>query len=153
MIFGGAFDAKNCRKAFEEQKRKLIEQGFVSKNAFDVSEGLEACLVTRPKIGKGIFTGKNGAFLIGEAAGFISPSSFEGISYALYSGEILAEAFNRNFDKKRSGVLADYRRKATKLKAKIYLRCLKRPFMYGRVLRSMVMKSGLTAIKIKNSPK
>jgi flavin-dependent dehydrogenase len=33
---------------------------------------------------------KDNAFLIGEAAGFISASSLEGISYALDSAEILA---------------------------------------------------------------
>lgn len=149
MIFGGAFDMKNCREAFEKQKEKLISQGFVDKNAFDLPQKTEACLVSRPKLGKGIYTGKGGAFLIGEAAGFISPSSFEGISYALSSGEALAEAFNRNPSEKASRIFSHYRKKAAKLKFKINLRCVKRPFMYNRLLRSAVMKSGLTAIKIK----
>lgn len=39
--------------------------------------------------------GQNNAFLIGEAAGFISASSLEGISYALDSAELLSQILNR----------------------------------------------------------
>jgi flavin-dependent dehydrogenase len=45
MIFGGAFDIKNCREAFEEQKKKLVAQGFVDEKAFDDPQKTEACLV------------------------------------------------------------------------------------------------------------
>ncbi len=149
MIFGGAFDMKNCREAFEKQKEKLIAQGFVDKNAFDLPQKTEACLVSRPKFGRGIYTGNEGAFLIGEAAGFISPSSFEGISYALSSGEALAEAFNKYAPDRTAKIQRRYNQKTRKLKSKVSLRCLKRPFMYNGILRTLVMKSGLTAIKIK----
>ena len=145
MIFGGAFDIKNCREAFEEQKRKLIEQGFVKAEELAIPEKTEACLVSRPKLGGGIFHGSKNAFLLGEAAGFISPSSFEGISYALYSGEALADAFNESPD----NILRSYRKKTRNLTVKIRLRCIKRPFMYHKLLRSAIMKSGVTSIKIK----
>lgn len=149
MIFGGAFDIKNCRDAFEKQKEKLISQGFVDKDIFDLPQKTEACLVSRPKLGGGIFTGNHGAFLLGEAAGFISPSSFEGISYALSSGEALADAFNKYDVNSPRKIGRNYRKNTRKLKRKINLRCIKRPFMYNGLLRSLVMKSGLTAIKIK----
>lgn len=150
MIFGGAFDSKGCREAFEQQKRKLIEQGYVDKGAFDSPQRTEACLVSRPKLADGIYTGCNGAFLLGEAAGFISPSSFEGISYALYSGEALADAFNKLGSDRSPKIHNFYLRKTLKLKIKILLRCIKRPFMYNKHLRKLVMKSGLTSIKMKN---
>lgn len=151
LIFGGAFDIQNCREAFDLQKKKLIEGGFVSADVFKEPIKTEACLVSRPKLQGGICRGNNGAFLIGEAAGFISPSSFEGISYALYSGEALADAFNACSPVKPSIIMRHYKRKTLKLSLKVKIRCIKRPFMYGRILRSAVMKSGITAINIKSS--
>lgn len=151
LIFGGAFDSKNCREAFEEQKKKLVDGGFVDSNAFSDPVRTEACLVSRPRLSGGIFRGKSGAFLLGEAAGFISPSSFEGISYALFSGEMLADAFNRYSAEKVETIHRYYKRKTRKLKAKVAMRCIKRPFMYNKLLRKLVMKSGLTSIKIKTS--
>ena len=150
LIFGGAFDIKNCREAFEEQKKKLVANGFVDSEVFSAPKKTEACLVSRPKLKGGIFRGKGRSFLIGEAAGFISPSSFEGISYALHSGEALADAFNSCSADKAKKIMQRYRKKTAKLSTKIKMRCLKRPFMYGRVLRAAVMKSGITSIKIKN---
>ena len=146
IVFGGAFDKQNCRWAFEEQKRKLVSLGFVSEKTFEEPVKTEACLVARPKIGKGIFMGADGAFLIGEAAGLISPSSFEGISFALSSAEILAGIMNDCDD--RSKMIKKYKARATRLKIKIYLRVLKRPFMYNKILRRAVMKSGVQSMKV-----
>ena len=146
MIFGGAFDKANARDAFEAQKRKLVSLGAVEADAFDDPKKTEACLVCRPRINKGTFLGDDGVILIGEAAGFISPSSFEGISYALESSEALAEAFNT---KNGGAILRTYKRKCARLSCKIKIKCLKRPFMYNKILRTLVMKSGLSAIKLK----
>ena len=148
IVFGGAFEKQGSREAFETQKRKLVEQGFVPAKLFEEPIKTEACLVNRPKIGKGIFMGKGGAFLVGEAAGLISPSSFEGISFALSSGEILARTMNEfeSADKMHR----KYKKRTHKLKIKAYIRVLKRPFMYGKILRHLVMKSGLQAIKLDN---
>ena len=146
IVFGGAFDKQNCREAFEEQKNKLVSLGFVSAKIFEEPVKTEACLVTRPKIGKGIFMGADGAFLVGESAGLISPSSFEGISFALSSGEILADIMNNcdSYDK----ILKKYKLRTAKLKIKIYLRAVKRPFMYNQFLRRTVMKSGVQSMKV-----
>ncbi len=145
LVFGGAFDIKNSRVAFEAQKRKLIELGVVSESVFASPKKIEACLVSRPKIGNGIFLGEDRAFLIGEAAGFISPSSFEGISYAMLSAEMLATAFNAENSPEK--IIKKYRKSALKLKFKVIVKCIKRPFMYNRFLRRMIMKSSVTAIK------
>lgn len=144
MILGGAFESKNCRKAFERQKEKLVEKGFVPQGVFDSPIKTEACQVVRPHLDYGIFQGEEHAFLIGEAAGFISASSLEGISFALASGESLAKAFSRE-----KNILKNYKKGTRKLKVKTWLKCVKRPFMYQPLLRNLVMKSGITSIKVK----
>ncbi|MBE6607231.1 MAG: FAD-binding protein [Ruminococcaceae bacterium] len=145
MVFGGAFDIKNSREAFEAQKEKLVKLGVVPESVFLAPKKIEACLVSRPKIRSGIFLGDDRAFLIGEAAGFISPSSFEGISYALLSAEMLASSMNVGDSPEK--IKKKYRKSALKLRFKVIIKCVKRPFMYNRFLRRTVMKSGVTAIK------
>ena len=143
LVLGGAFAPRGCRTAFEEQKRKLVERGIVPAHIFDHPIRTEACSVSRPHLNKGIFHGADGAYLVGEAAGFISPSSFEGISYALASGEALASAFNERQD--ASAILRAYRRKTIPLHLKVMSKCLKRPPMYLPFLRKIILKTGLGA--------
>lgn len=91
IAFGGAFAPKGARENFEEQKRLLRERyGFPLAQALRT----EACAVYRPRRRRDLYMGRAGAYLLGEAAGLISPSSFEGISYALKSGAALADAAN-----------------------------------------------------------
>lgn len=91
IAFGGAFAPKGARENFEEQKRLLRERyGFPLTQALRT----EACAVYRPRRRRDLYMGRAGAYLLGEAAGLISPSSFEGISYALKSGAALADAAN-----------------------------------------------------------
>lgn len=88
FIFGGAFAPRSCREMFDRQKQRLQERF-----AFVFGEPLktEACMVLRPSHPGDVSLGRDGAFLIGEAAGFISTSSFEGISFAMDSARLLAE--------------------------------------------------------------
>lgn len=147
LVFGGAFEPKGCRQMFEEQKRKLVEKGIISEKVVAEPIRTEACQVVRPHFFKGICRGEGKAFLIGEAAGFISPSSLEGISFALTSGEYLAEAFGEKVG--GDGILQYYKKKTNALCLKVKSKCVKRPFMYHPVLRTMVLKSGIRAMKIK----
>ncbi len=147
LVFGGAFENQNPRAAFEEQKRKLVSNGIVSEKIFRNPIKTQACTVLRPKISGGIFLGANGAFLIGEAAGFISPSSLEGISYALASAEALFAAFSRGENAHQA--LRIYKRKTLKLRLKISAKCVKRPFMYQPLLRRLILGCGVGSIKIK----
>lgn len=80
-------------------------------------------------------------FLIGEAAGFVSPSSLEGISYAIKSGEALANALGCKAPHK------SYRLLTAKIRARLMLKTLKCPFMYYPPLRRFVMKSGIMSAK------
>lgn len=146
LVFGGAFATQGSKEAFERQKQKLIDFGIVPKDILEHPTRTEACLVCRPHLTRGVFFGHDGAYLIGEAAGLISPSSFEGISYALHSGQMLAEAFDRKQDTRH--ITAHYRRRAARLRRKVYIKCIKRPFMYHPMLRRLVMKSGLLTVRV-----
>ena len=148
LVFGGAFNPSGCRIAFEEQKRKLINMGILPG---DIENGLvrtESCSVLRPHLCKGFCLGKNGVYLMGEAAGFISPSSLEGISGALLSSEKLADAFNSGMD---NSIYRRYKSGTFCLKGRLKLKCIKRPFMYNKKLRTIIMKSGILSINIRES--
>lgn len=140
FIYGGAFAPEGCREMFERQKRRIH-----GKYGIRFTEPLrtEACTVFRPSHFRDFVTGREGAFLIGEAAGFISPSSFEGISSAILSGKHLARALQGG-DLRQAA--RRYRRLTLPLKLKLYLKCYKRLFMYVPWLRRLVMRSGLRAM-------
>lgn len=138
LIYGGAFPLKNSRKNFDDQLSRAESNGF----SFGEEVKNEACLVYRPESIRQIISGKEGVMLLGEAGGFISPSSLEGISWALRCGELAARAFDKD-DPVRA-----YSRYTRRLKLELGLKLLKCPFMYNPVLRHMVMKSGINAISV-----
>ena len=104
----------------------------------------EACLVLRPSSFRDFCKGEKGIFFIGEAAGFISPSSLEGISSAIYSARDLSRVLNHP----HGDLNRRYWKKTLKIRIKIGLKLLKCPFMYNSFLRKLVLKSGLQSIKI-----
>ena len=143
VIYGGCFAPKHCRQGFEEQKKRVCS--FFGQD-FGAPVKTEACLANRPKKYGDFETGANGVYLIGEAAGFISASSFEGISSAIHSASLLAEAFLECGGGKETA--ERYRRKAVPLKLKLYLKTKKRWFMYTPWVRKLIMKSGLDSIQV-----
>jgi len=141
FIFGGAFAPKNCRENFEKQKQKLEKFGF----RFGEPIKTEACLVLRPKSFFDFTTGKDGVFLIGEAAGFISPSSLEGISFAIDSATILADMLSGSVKSPERA----YHRKTYAIRFKLLTKVWKSPFMYVPILRKLIMASGMNTIKVR----
>lgn len=139
VIFGGAYEPEHCRERFEAQKNKMKNFGLVLGEPIKT----EACMVLRPSSPASFCTGKNGVFLIGEAAGFISPSSFEGISSAINSAVALTDAI-----KKGGRIQKNYARNVALLKAKLFMKNFKCPFMYNPLLRKIVMKSGVSSLKL-----
>ena len=139
FIFGGAFPQDNCRERFERQKEKLRALGI----KFSEPVKTEACVVLRPRSFFDFCPGKGGAFLIGEAAGFISPSSLEGISYAMESADMLSRALSKE------DPVSAYRRMTLKIRLKLALKVLKCPFMYHPLLRKLVMLCGLQSIELR----
>ncbi|MDL2311193.1 FAD-binding protein, partial [Peptostreptococcaceae bacterium OttesenSCG-928-C18] len=136
---GAALPIKNSKENFKKLENTFLDRGFPFKNPVNT----EACLVNRPKSLKEIEIGKDNVFLIGEAAGFISTSSLEGISFAMESAHILALSFKEN-----GNIYKNYRKNIRKLKFKIFKKILKTPFIYNPFLRKMVMKSKITSIKL-----
>lgn len=139
FIFGGAFPIKNGRQCYEALKSKLKNYNF----QLDNPSKTEACIVLRPDNIFQLCCGKNGIFLIGEAAGFISPSSLEGISYAFESAYILSKLFNNDKLSNYNYALA-----AIPLKLKLAGKLFKNPFMYNQILRALVMKSSFQSIRL-----
>ncbi len=144
FILGGAFPKHAAKQRFELLKEKLHARGF----AFGRPLKTEACLVSVPRGLRDFCVGRGEAFLVGEAAGFISPSSLEGISYALNSARALAGILNEN----HADPSLRYRFKTLPLRGKLLLKYLKSPFMYQPFLRRLVMKSGLASIRVEPGP-
>ncbi len=142
IIFGGAFKKEECKERFEAQLRRF--EDFMG-CSFGIPELREACLLTSPRRASDLFCGKEGIFLIGEAAGFISASSFEGISSAMISAKLLAEAYSGS--ESASSILKTYKKKTLSLRLKLITKMIKRFFLCSPLLRSVIMKSGIQSIK------
>ena len=140
FIFGGAYPAKNCRQRFENQKQKLSEQGF----HFGEPLKTEGCLVLRPASPTDFCCGGEDVFLIGEAAGFVSPSSLEGISSGINSATCLSKVLVGGVKNPNSA----YKRKTLHIRLKLACKLLKCPFLFQPFLRKLVMKSRVDSIEI-----
>jgi len=79
--------------------------------------------------------------LVGEAAGLVSPSSAEGISFALESGAALAAGGV-------TGAAARYRAAAAPLRRKVLSKVLKGALLYRPSLRNLVLASGIGAVPV-----
>lgn len=109
---------------------------------FEKPERVRSAPLLRPRHIAQLFTGRGRVALVGEAAGFISPSSAEGLSYAFKSAFLLARAFDADPD----NVVRCYSRSALTLRLNILGKNLKAPFMYYPPLRNVVMTLGLKNI-------
>jgi flavin-dependent dehydrogenase len=82
-----------------EEKIHLLMMGIKKKlNITGESLKKEYAMILRPRSEMDIALGSGKILLAGEAAGLISPSTGEGISFALRSGFACAQALNTNFN-------------------------------------------------------
>lgn len=140
ILLGSALKPKeNPREKYDILKMKLTQLGF----NFDNKIRTEAAHIYRPKKVSQFYAGRDGIALIGEAAGAISPSSAEGISYALKSSLYLAQSLEEGID----GFLDRYKQKVKDIKLNLLIKNLKSPAMYNPFLRYLAMRSGLQSIK------
>lgn len=129
------------KERFECLRKDLTKKGF------DVSYPVkrEGEAILRPHMFGSIYTGGGHIYLCGEAAGLISPSSSEGISFAMRSGEALARAM-------RLASLGDprpvYEQLLTGMRVQIAAKTLKSPVMYGPILRNAVFITRLTSMSV-----
>jgi flavin-dependent dehydrogenase len=106
----------------------------------------EGTLIMRPVKLKQLFTAKKGIALLGEAAGWISPSSAEGLSYAFKSALMLADALQSS----PNGFETRYHEKTRKLRRNIFFKNLKSIVIFNPLLRKMVMRTGLQSITVRH---
>ncbi|MBR2907601.1 MAG: FAD-binding protein [Clostridia bacterium] len=142
VIFGGAFQKKHCRQAFDTQKSRL--EAFLG-SSFGEAVRTEACLVSSPRVMRDFCTGNEGVFLLGEAAGFISASSFEGLSSAMYSGKMLADAFSKG--RSHKDVQRLYRKYTRSLRLKLRMKSVKRALLCTPFTRGLIMRSKIQSIR------
>lgn len=140
VILGAALKPNdNPIKKFDNLKSKLSNSGFDFGNKLKT----EGAYILRPKKAGNLFFGKENIALVGEACGAISPSSAEGISYALKSSQYLAMSLAPGIDE----FMDRYRKNSYDIRLNLLCKNLKSPAMYNSFLRNLVMKSGFLSIK------
>jgi flavin-dependent dehydrogenase len=140
LVIGAALQPREMTlEKFRLLKETLKSKGF----QFGKTVRREGAFILRPMETAHLFTGKERIAFIGEAAGWISPSSAEGISYAFRSARALAEALHATPD----GFEKRYRKKTRDLRRNIFLKILKSHFIFNPTLRKLVMDSGLQSVK------
>lgn len=144
LLIGAALHPKaDVRRRFELLKQRLKDNGL----RFGKVIKREAAFILRPtKLGQ-LSTGTGPVALLGEAGGWISPSSAEGLSYAFRTALILADVLKKSPDDFQQ----HFHRKITPLKINILIKNMKSQVIYGRLLRAIVMKSGLQSMRIYNT--
>lgn len=131
---------ENAWARFELLKTKLKSYGFDLKTKIKT----KGALICRPKKLGHIHNGAGSIALLGEAAGWISPSSAEGMSYSFKSALALAGSLEAGIE----GYMDRYAKKTASLRRNIFIKNLKAPFMYHTKIRKMVMQSGLLSMDI-----
>jgi geranylgeranyl diphosphate/geranylgeranyl-bacteriochlorophyllide a reductase len=141
LIVGAALPPKNrTTERFELLKSKLRDWGF----EFGKTVWQEGTFILRPQSVRQVSTGSKGVALIGEAAGWISPSSAEGLSYAFRSAQILAEVLHTGIE----GFESRYHRASLPLRRNIFLKSLKSRVVFNPILRGIVLRLGLQSMTI-----
>jgi len=140
LIIGSALKKDNLAlDRFKMLKMRLRDNGLV----YGKKIKREGSFILRPRMST-IFTGDDSCAFAGESAGFISPSSAEGISYALKSAYYLSVALNEGLE----GFQKRYKKMVSGMKWNIFGKSLKCPAMYNPILRGLILKTGIKATKI-----
>ena len=113
------------------------------------SLGREGTLLSRPRHPAELVTGSARVALVGEAAGFVSPSSAEGISFALESGAALAAALAVGGVE---GAARRYREATAPLRRKVLTKVLKGALLDRALLRSLALASGIGTVPVGAAP-
>lgn len=138
LIVGGATSlACRSRKRFEEFKHRMEFFGLhLGQSSFR-----EAGQLLRPLSNTAVCLGNEHVALLGEAAGLISPSSAEGVSFALFSAFALSNSFENNVFRPNI-----YRKLLGGQFWGIWRKNLKSPGMFNLWLRKQIMRSGITSL-------
>lgn len=141
LIIGSALKKdKLALERFRMLKMRLRDNGLV----YGAKIKREGAFIMRPQNVATIHTGNQFSALVGEAAGFISPSSAEGISYALKSAYYLSKALNDGLE----DFQPRYKKLVSELKWNLRLKNLKSPAMYNPLLRGLILKTGIKTTEV-----
>lgn len=141
LLVGAALQpGPQAQERFTQLKERLQAFGL----GWGAQTRREGAFIVRPRRPAGRVTSATGIALIGEAAGWISPSSAEGLSYAFTSAIALARSLEPGLD----GALARYERTAWRLRVNLSLKLLKSPAMYQPWLRRLAMGSGVQSVRV-----
>lgn len=135
-------EGKSAHAALDRLKIILEEKG----HRFGEEIESEGTVILRPHRAKGVCTGGEGFALLGEAASFISPSSAEGISYALRSARYLARALADG----QECATERYHKLCVALQQNLYGKTMKCLVMYQKKLRGLVLRSGFLSIPVQD---
>jgi len=141
LLLGTALKPReNVSSKFELLQEKMKRYGIKLNKQVEK----EGAFILRPMRVRQLSVGQSPIALIGEAGGWISPSSAEGLSYAFRSASYLAQAIKSDFKNYHKHYLDNI----TPLRRNIRLKNLKAPFMYNSQMRKWVMLSGLQSMQI-----
>ncbi len=135
----------NARQKFDEMKNELKAYGYEPGKEIRT----EGTMIFRPKLSEiRTATEDSLTYLIGESAGFISPSFAEGFSFAIESAIALGESILEigNVDNPNE-VKKIYSKKTKKIKMRILIKKLKAKLLHNKYIRKIAMKSGIQSIK------
>lgn len=138
-LAGAAFPrGQHVPARFDLLLRELRSAGF------GLGDELQRASVplVRPTGPSDVRLGRGRVALLGEAAGLISPSSAEGISYALRSAAAMAAAF----EAAPADPVYEYRRFARPLVAEVFGKMAKSRVLQAPVARSTVLLTGIGAL-------
>ncbi len=141
LLIGAALQpGDDANYKFDQLKSKLVKYGY----KLGESIKREGAFINRPQNMQDLYLGQGNILLIGEAAGWISPTSAEGFSYAFKSALAAADSLRDE----RENPLKGYYAKTKHIKRNIIFKNLKAPFMYNTLLRKAAMRSGAMSMSI-----
>jgi geranylgeranyl diphosphate/geranylgeranyl-bacteriochlorophyllide a reductase len=141
LLIGAALPSgQKAAAKFELLKERLKSFGF----RFGRTLRREATFLRQPRGVRQLSTGGRGIALLGEAGGWISPSSAEGLSYAFRTAIALAEALRPGLD----GFERRYRHYTRELARNILLKSLKSRLIFHPAVRHVLMRTGLQSLEL-----
>ena len=132
-LIGGAFPIRGSRERYAALVERLRADGACRGRELR----REAAMLLRPAGLSELVLARPGVALCGEAAGFVSPSSGEGISYALRSARVLARAAADGLD-----VHGRYAFAAAPLAAEVLAKAAKGAVIGNGLSRRTLMRLG-----------
>jgi flavin-dependent dehydrogenase len=140
LLLGAALPPHGAAANFARLKVLLTASGFPADR---LVLRRDAALLLRPARWTEMIGARNGAALIGEAGGWVSPSSGEGISFALHTALLLAEVWHGG----RTGVEARYNNALRGLRQTLLGKRLKSRVIFSPLVRRALLRSGIAALR------